>query len=62
MTQDIEQLAIDIISDIRARDLKEVVIESEGRPYSISVVEFECLKSRLAEVAPEVRVLYKRST
>ena len=59
MTQDIEQLAQDLLNDIRSRDLKEVVIASEGKDNSVSTLEFEVLKSRLAEIAPGVRVVYK---
>lgn len=59
MTNDLEQLAQDLLKDIRSLDLREVVIASEGRANSISLLEFEDLKSRLAELAPGIRVLYK---
>lgn len=61
MNRDLEQLAQDLLIDIQSLDLKELVIASEGKLNSISLVEFEELKLRLAQLAPGVKVLYKLS-
>jgi hypothetical protein len=61
MNRDLEQLAQDLLIDIQSHDIKELVIAAEGKLSSISPIEFEELKSRLAEIAPGVKVFYKLS-
>ena len=59
MTVAIEQLAQDLLIDIKDRDLKEIIIATDSRLNSISIPDFEELKARLNELAPEVRVVLK---
>lgn len=56
---DIERLAQDLLEDIVSRNLSEIVVASDGRISSLSTLEFNELKSRIAELAPEVTMTYR---
>jgi hypothetical protein len=58
---DIERLAQDLLEDIAERQLTEIVVASDGRPNSLSSLEFDDLRALMAELAPNVKLTYRQS-
>ena len=60
-SSDIERLAQDLLEDINERQLTEIVVASDGRLNSLSSLEFDELRARMAELAPKVKITYRQS-
>lgn len=61
-TTDIERLAHDLLEDIAARNLTEIIITSDGGIDSLSRLEFDELQARIIELAPSVKIIYRSIT
>lgn len=59
---DIERLTQDLLEEIAARNLTEIVVASDGRINSLSSLEFDELRARITELAPTVKITYRSAT